>query len=87
MNIPNFDIKIDLKLLKTCQKNRLKIDELYTHQIPPNIKFFLSPSKENKFCLSSNNLTFTFKENFLFTAQLGRKHKLVVGLILNMFAI
>ena len=33
MNIPHFGIKIDLKLLKTCHKNRLKIDEFYTHQV------------------------------------------------------
>ena len=34
MNIPHFGIKIDLKLLKTCQKNGLKIDEFYTHHLP-----------------------------------------------------
>ena len=32
MNIPHFGIKINLKLLKTCQENGLKIDEFYTHQ-------------------------------------------------------
>ena len=68
-------------------ENGLKIYEFKTHQIPPNLKFFLSPSKENKFCLSSNNLAFIFRDIFLFKAQLGRKHQSVVKLFLNMFPI
>ena len=67
------------KIVKNMPKNGLKIDEFYTHQIPPNLKFCLSPSKENKFFLSSNNSVF-FKDIFLFIAQLGKKHKSVVEL-------
>ena len=41
-------IKMNHKLIKGCYKNGLKIDEFRTNQIPPNLKFCLSPSKENK---------------------------------------
>ena len=53
------------KLLKICQKNGLKIDEFRTHQIPLNLRFCLSPSKEKKnFCLSSNNLALFLRTFF-----------------------
>ena len=58
-----------------------------THQIPPNLKFSCPQVKKRKFCLSSNNLALIFKGIFLFKAQLGRKHKSVVKLLLNMFPI
>ena len=65
-----------------------KIDEFKTHQIPPNLKFCLSPSKENKILFVLKQFIFDFFEDiFLFKAQLGRKHKLVVKLLLNMFPI
>ena len=38
MNILDFGIKVNLKLLKTCQKNGLKIDEFYTHHLLNCIK-------------------------------------------------
>ena len=52
MNIPHFGIKIDLKLLKTYQKNGLKIDDFYTHQFFLGLKFLLVPKqrKENFVC-------------------------------------
>ena len=48
------------KISKNMPENGLKIDEFKTHQIPLNLKFCLSPSKEKKFCLSSNNSAFYF---------------------------
>ena len=64
MNIPHFDIKIALKLLKICKKNGLKIDEFYTHQIPQNLKFFLSPSKEKKILFTLKQFYFYFEGQF-----------------------
>ena len=56
MNIPHFGIKIDLKLLKTWQKNGLKIDEFYTHHSTIFVSFLplsIFPSFDG--CISSHN--------------------------------
>ena len=66
-------------------KNGLKIYEFRAHQIPPNLKFCLSPSKEKKIFLF--NLAFISKDIFLLNPQFGREYKSVVKLSLNMFPI
>ena len=48
------------KIVKNMLENGLKIDDFKTHQIPPNLMSCLSPRKEKKFCLSSNNSGFYF---------------------------
>ena len=55
-----------MKILKTSQKNGLKIDEKKTHQILPNLKFCLSPSKEKKTLFVLKQFSFIFKDIFLF---------------------
>ena len=44
----------------------LKINEFLTHQIPPNLKFCLSLSKEKKDLFVLKQLNFIFKDIFLF---------------------
>ena len=76
------------KLVEICKKNGLKIDEFRTHQIPLNLKFFLSLSKENKILFVLKQFSFYFfNDIFLLNLQFGRKHKLLVKLLLNMFPI
>ena len=68
-------------------KNGLKIDECRTHQIPTNLKFYLSLSKEKKILFILMQFSFIIKDIFLLNPQLGRKHISVVKLFLNMFPI
>ena len=55
-----------MKIQKISQKNGLKIDEFKTHQIPLNLKFCLSPSKENKFFFVLKQFSFIFRDIFMF---------------------
>ena len=68
------------------KKNGLKIDEFKTHQIPQNLKFCLSLSKEKKILFLLKQFR-VYLDIFLFKAQLGKKHKSVVKLFLSMFPI
>ena len=56
-------------------------------KFPQTYSFACPQVKKRKFCLSSNNLALIFKDIFLFKAKLGKKHKLIVKLLLNMFPI
>ena len=62
MNIPHFGIKIDLKLLKTCKKNGLKIDEFYTH----HVSFYIFSTVAFSFSTSTFN-SVSFSEALFFS--------------------
>ena len=59
-----------MKILKIRQKNGLKIDEFKTHQIPPNLKFCLSPNKEKKILFVLEQFSFIFRDIFLFSTTI-----------------
>ena len=69
VNNPLFGIKTDLNIIKISQKNGLKVDEFKTHQIPPNLNFFLSLSKENKILFVLKQFSFFLGTFFCFTLQ------------------
>ena len=66
VRFPYFCIKISNYIITMGQKNGLKIDEFSTHQIPPNLKFCLSSSKEKKDLFVLKQLNLIFKDIFLF---------------------
>ena len=63
-------IKTDLNILKISQKNGLKIYKCKTHQIPPNLKFCLSLSKEKKILFVLKQFSFIFRDMFLFSTAI-----------------
>ena len=63
-------ILTDLNILKISQKNGLKIDEFKTRQIFLNLKFCLSPSKENKILFILKQFSFIFMDIFLLSTAI-----------------
>ena len=69
VNCTYFCIKTSNYIVIKIRKMELKFNEFFTHQIPPNLKFCLSPSKEKKDLFVLKQLNFILKDIFCYTVQ------------------